>query len=470
METHRSVSLLLLLLTIGCSPTSTPQNNPPVSKPTVAASNVSEQHETVTTQESLTPKRFRHPDDRPDLNERRLTEAGIHRLESRRLILLTDRPPESVKHLLPLADAIFDFLTIECGPLNLAADGSDFQVTGCLIDDVKRFYAAQLMPPQNVELNHGRQQGYRFWMRHQADDYYQRHLLLHEFTHCYMHSDQQQPEPPPNWFLEGAAEVFATHQIDRDETRFAVLPEEWTGFEGWGRISEIARHIGPPVSEKFSVRPIPTIQDIQNPQSSLARDDGRYAFWWALCWMLRHHPDSAELWTSLCRSRDSGDLSVILNDARNQSGGRLEQDWLLFADAVCEGFEPNHSFARHRGESATDFQMILDADAGWQDSGWEFGKGDQCRVDCSGECVLATTSIPWVSEPQGITIEWYRGRPIGEVVAVLVDSDGRTISHRVPIGRSRVIQIPRSGRLWLQVNDSESSRHDNSGGYRVSIK
>jgi len=379
---------------------------------------------------------------------------------------------------------------------------------------------------ESVEFNHGLQRGYRFWMRHQNDDYYERHLLLHEFAHCFTHSDQQHTRTKgvrprfsgagpagaahqrglaplvrlPEWFLEGSAEVFATHRLtahgrekgvnsllpatgspgavhQRDLTplwEFAVIPDGWDGFDGWGRVSEITRHAGPAVADDLLRRSIPLLADVQNPSSSLRQDDGRYAFWWALCTLLRHHPEYAADWKQLCGARRTDDFTAIqqLLDARAK--GKLVTDWLLFAESVCEGFDVQRSFPRHAEtrESGRDIAgtlMQLRADFGWQDSGFDFAAGDYIRIDCDGLCSLAMTTAPWISEPQGITIGWYRGRPVGEVLAVLVDSEGG-ISRRFPVGRSRRLRIPRPGRLWLQINDSEASRHDNSASFQVTFR
>ncbi len=125
-------------------------------------------------------------DDRPPLNEPLLQANGIHVLRSRRLVLLTDLDPEAVQNLPPLADHLFEALEAALGKLPSAIDGSEFQVTGCIMAARERFEACQLLPTAELTIKHGRHFNYRFWMFSPESEYYRRHLMLHEFVHCFM--------------------------------------------------------------------------------------------------------------------------------------------------------------------------------------------------------------------------------------------------------------------------------------------
>ena len=419
---------------------------------------------------ALTAPRHRLPNDRPDLNPERLRVAGIHRLESGRLILLTDRSPDGLEDLPQLADELFDYLQQVCGPLRPAADDTAFQVTGCLMVDEARFSLAGLIPPKVVGMRHGQQLGYSFWIRDQPDDYYLRHLLLHEFVHCYMTCETGLGDIPPAWFMEGAAEVFATHQSNRSATVFSVIPHEHRGFEGWGRISEIRRRLQESTVKTAFRRIIPTLDEVLEPSESLQHDDGRYAYWWAVCWMLDNHPDFMDDWTKLCRTRGRMAFAERMAALKSRAKNRLRSDWLLFMDCLCEGFDASRSFAawrKHRFKSESELALL--ATAGWQDTGHWLHEGVICDIRCDGSCVLAKTTVPWVAEPQGITLNYNQSRPLGEVVALIVDPENGRVSHRIPIGRSRRLIAPISGRLWLQINDSAAQRADNSGALTVKI-
>ncbi|MGV2333399.1 MAG UNVERIFIED_CONTAM: hypothetical protein LVR18_04465 [Planctomycetaceae bacterium] len=140
---------------------------------------------TVAAQSQL-PTGFRLPDDRPPLDTAALNAAGLTLLKSRHLLLVTDAPAEDVYGLPDLADEFFAALCKTLPPLKPAADGSEFQVTGFLMEAPERFQQAGLLPDEKFVIRHGRHLGYRFWMRNQPSAYYRRHLLLHEFVHCWM--------------------------------------------------------------------------------------------------------------------------------------------------------------------------------------------------------------------------------------------------------------------------------------------
>lgn len=413
---------------------------------------------------------FRIPKAPLQLNSQRLAAAGIHLLQSKRLILLTDRDPDSVRNLPKLADDFYEYLVRQCGPLRPSPSGSEFQAIGCLMQDQERFEAAGLVPGRVVEMVHGQQLGYRFWMRDQTEDYYRRHLLLHEFAHVYMTCDTGLNDIPPAWFMEGAAEVFATHTIGDNQPSFGVIPTQFAGMEDWGRISTIRRQRSDRATSNFQWQSIPSFNEVQFPQGKLAHDQARYAWWWAYSWMLKHHPDYSSDWATLCHLRGQQEFQQHTEELERRYGDRLAQDWLLFADSVCEAFDADRSFPRHRKpENEAPSELLLDAALGWQDTGWTLQPDDSIQIQASGQCVVNHTSAPWVAEPNGITLEYNQGRPIGEVLAVFVAEAGHQLSRRISVGYGRTISVPRPCRLWLQVNDSAASRAENSGSYTIHL-
>ena len=87
-------------------------------------------------------------------------------------------------------------------------------------------------------------------------------------------------------------------------------------------------------------------------------------WWWALAWMLSHHPDYSTDWTALCHSRGSAEFQKLMNTMQQRYGRRLDSDWLLFADSVCEQFDPQRSFAIYLEDgTARPDRLTLTADA-----------------------------------------------------------------------------------------------------------
>ena len=248
--------------------------------------------------------RLRLPDDRPSINDQRLKQVGIHRYESKRLLLLSDLPREKVKHLPALADQLFQALEKYFGRLPLAIDDSEFQVTGCIIGDESKFHSAGLMRDGQFTINHGRHFNYRFWMYNVDDDYYRRHLMLHEFTHCFMSCESGMQNIPPLWYFEGMAELFATHRFESTtgNTQFAILPDKYDGFEGWGRISELRRSLKV-VSGGTEVAPgqllAQTLAEVTPDIVDSFLTDIQYAASWAVCWFFKHHPATSQSFSDL---------------------------------------------------------------------------------------------------------------------------------------------------------------------------
>ena len=58
---------------------------------------------------------------------------------------------------------------------------------------------------------------------------------------------------------------------------------------------------------------------------------------------------------------------------------------------------------------------LIKADRGWQSSRWRLEEGDTYRITAEGRVVLGSDPQPWVCEPQGVSIQYYRGKPRGTI-------------------------------------------------------
>jgi len=414
---------------------------------------------------------YRTPQPDPQLNSKRLADAGIHVLESERLILLTDRDPESVREIPVLADALYRVLEQQCGVLRPEPSGTKFRAIGCLMSEMERFQAAGLVPNAVLDMRHGEQTGYRFWARDQQTNYYRRHLVLHEFVHAYMTTDTVQGDVPSRWFLEGAAEFFATHSASTESPEFGVIPTSFEGFEDWGRISTIRRRRHDRPSEEINFQELPSLNDVFNEETGQGGEEGNYSWWWAIAWMLSEHPEYSASWNRLCQCRGTAEFEHEMSEIMTTHGTRLRTDWLLFVESLSETFDKARSFpVHHPVATSSQTEISLSAERGWQDTGWEMMPGESVSLTCSGQCVLNETTGPWIAEPNGITLEYNQGCPIGEVVAVLVTSEGKKVSRRIKVGLNAQITATQPSRLWLQINDDAGSRSNNSGKYIVRIQ
>ena len=203
-----------------------------------------------------------------------------------------------------------------------------------------------------------------------------------------------------------------------------------------------------------------------------SENESDYAKWWAISWMLQANPNYRPLIDILKPLRRREEFMAAENTIRSQLGHRLETDWLLFAETAELGFDVARSFPVHRNESAAaslPHTTKLLADRDWQDTGIRLQAGESVLVKCDGSFSLDEPADQWISEPQGISVDYVRGFPLGQVVAVLVAADGQTLTHRFSIGRETTIQATGDVEVWMQVNDSCASRDNNSGSVNVSF-
>jgi hypothetical protein len=415
------------------------------------------------------------PDDdrpRPDLDS--LGLKGIRCFESKRLRLYTDLPEDLAATLPPLADRLHETLEAYFGPLPSMPGGGSFQVNGYLMRDRSRFDATGLVPFDLPQIQHGRHRGYEFWMNDQTSDYYRRHLLLHEYTHCFMTITPHPLRLRP-WYIEGMAERFATHVVNDADApaRFDVFPSGPDRFEGWGRVQLVREAIraGEP-------RTAPEVFAMAG--ADFATDNRLYAWSWAMCRFLEDHPLSRERFRQVSRVVDPDDPDRSFVRVFREVEAELAQDWWLFAHHLCYGFDLERAattFSKDQSQGGSGPTVVsVRADRGWQGSGSRVEKGRRYRVRAEGRCVLATTTKPWASEPDGVSIRYNEGRPIGRLLGtVRPESEGRGprpvgMLDEISLGSATEFTAPRTGTLYLRVNDFWNELADNMGEYTVSLE
>lgn len=428
----------------------------------------------VWSQEVGAAVRTRPADDRPGHDDARLTELGIHRYESRRLRLYSDIDPAVARTLPPLIDAAYPAWVKYFGELPPAPDGSEFQLTGYLMRDRGLFLDSGLLPEELVDFRHGKHQGYRFWMAEQQYDYYRRHLLIHEATHCFMMIVPSRSRPPL-FYLEGMAELFGSHQLENDSSvQFRVMPTDPTREVGFGRIEMIQRAVAAGEPKSFSGA-------IGLSAAEFARSRSEpYAWSWAVCAFLDTHPDCRDQFRELARVQDGDEFRQRLAELFAPDRDRLSLEWELFVRSLEYGYDIERAAIDWQSGAASDpmeaVPVEVIANRGWQSSGVALRSGRSYDIRATGEVVLAMEPKPWRSEPQGVTIRYSGGVPIGRLTGiVLPDLDTSFDADSPPspifsLGSEATIRPERNGVLYLRVNDAWNSLANNQGSYRVEIQ
>jgi hypothetical protein len=419
----------------------------------------------------LRPRRpaYRPPDRRTKYDAEQLSRAGIGTLESRRLRLHTDLDFHEVEHLAALVDQLYDALEEYFGPLPPDRQGREFQMTGYVMRDVERFREQRLVPQGLPAVHHGRHRANEFWVQEQLTADYRRHLVLHEATHCFMTFVEDQSEPA--WYLEGMAELFGTHQTDSQGiTRFRAMPKSAADIEGFGRVEMLQAAVE--ADQRLTLDEVSRL-------AAVAFDSGiGYAWGWAACAFLDGNPRSRDAFRQLVRSTDPSAFSAAFLERFPSSDHELAIEWSLFIEHLEYGYDLDRSAIAFR--SGTDLQYGQPArscelltDRGWQSSGVRVEALSQYTVTCTGQYTLADHPKPWVCEPQGVSIRYVDGMPLGQVLAAILPdephADDRPFQRVLTVGRQKTFTAPLSGTLYLRINDRSSSLHDNRGQVAITI-
>lgn len=412
---------------------------------------------------------FRPSDSRPSHDDQRLIELGIRTFESKHLKLYTDIDPAIARMLPPLMDQAYAAWEEYFGPLPPDREGRDFQMTGYIMADRDKFRTTGLLPDDLPEFNHGRHRGQQFWMNDQEFEYYRRHLMLHEGTHCFM--TVMPGVAMPLWYLEGMAELFGTHELAEDGTaRFRVMPDDRERFAGQGRITMVANLVADGQRK--------TLQDVARLRSrDFLKNDG-YAWAWALCKFLDTHPRDRDRFRQLGKHMTDGQFQTVLLQLFEPDLPDRETEWQLFIASIQYGYDIERAAIDFRpgtplpmtSEPAT---REIATDRGWQSSGVLVEAGKFYHLSATGEFTLADVPKPWISEPQGISFRYFDGMPLGILLAAIRGdaSDNTTSMLRVlPVGREMTFEAPLTGTLYLRINDDWSQLRDNRGTARVEIR
>jgi hypothetical protein len=381
------------------------------------------------------------------------------------MVLYTDIDPAVARTLPPVIDHLYDAWVAYFGPLPPNREGTDYQVTGYLMRDKALFREFGLLPLDVPYFHHGRHRGVEFWMNDQEYDYYRRHLMIHEATHCFMTT---MPDGrAPVWYLEGMAELFGTHEIADDGTVvFRVMPYDRHVFAGHGRITMI--------NEAVAAGEIKSLDDVASLRANDFLDGPPYAWAWTLCKFLDTHPRYRQRFRSLGGYMAGAQFATMLERLFHTEHSELETEWLLFVNNLEYGydiertaidFRPGYSLPAAGRSDA----VKIAADRGWQSSGVRVERGRDYLVQAAGRFSVAQTPKPWISEPDGISFRYVDGRPLGLLLAWIHPdaAEAGPKRHSLPpviaIGANKRFTAEVTGTLYFRVNDSFSELADNAG-------
>jgi hypothetical protein len=398
------------------------------------------------------------------VDEARIAAAGIRKLSGRHLTLFTDLPPGEKIDSLP---AVFDLALPQwCQYFGIPTESpADWRVIGTLIRDKALFQKVGLLPRDASDVHQGYFNLGRIWVFEQTSTYYQRHLLLHEGTHAFMQTFLGGTGPP--WYAEGMAELLGTHRWQYGRLTLDYMPVSRDEVPLLGRVRL--------VQDAVAAHRAKHLQTILDFGPDAHRETEAYAWCWALAALLDKHPRYRERFRALSHCVQ-GDLNREFHRLFAADQRQLAEEWQLFAVEMQYGYD----FARCAidftpgAPLAADGKLVrVAADRGWQNSGLRLQAGARYQLTASGRYQLASPPNTWWCEPGGVSIHYFRGWPLGILLAAVRDPDraeGTTgLVRPMVVGLGASLVPEESGTLYFKVNDSPGELYDNSGSLSVQV-
>lgn len=417
---------------------------------------------------------YRRSDNRPRHDDAKLAQLGIRRYASKRAILYTDIDPAVAAQLPTYIDQAYAAWVKYFGPLPPNREGTEFQVTGYIMKDESQFKQAGLVPVRLPPFLVGRHWENRFWMYQQKWAYFTRHTMIHEATHCFMYALRDLRFSV--WYMEGMADYFGTHWRDeKGVTHFGVMPPDPRDFRGFARIDFVQRYVK--AGKPWSIRRV---------RQLVADDTGHkepyaYAWSWALCKFLDGHPKYRKRFRELGGVLTSLRFQYEMGQFLKSHAPHIDTEWALFIRGLDYGYDLERAaidFAAGRPLTTANPVKSFDlaTNRGWQSSKVRLEKGKTYRVTATGKFIIAEKPKPWVCEPQGVSIRYTDGKPLGMVVGMIVpekpsaDAASAEAPPVIPIGRGRTFTAAETGTLYVRVNDFWSQLENNTGELKVRVE
>jgi hypothetical protein len=300
----------------------------------------------------------------------------------------------------------------------------------------------------------------------QPGNYYTRHLLLHEGTHAFMRWFLGGLGAP--WYTEGMAELIGIHSWQDSKLQLNFRLTDRRQAEYWGRIKIIKEDRDADkrmtLSQIFAI-PTPAFREVRN-----------YAWSWAACEFLSKHPLSKEAFSKLpaFAEKNHAQFNQQLEPKIAQHKSRLQQDWQLFINEIDFGYEVPRAALRNI-VAVNENQYQLDVGYGWQISPLQIESGQILQIRTKGRFIVANVDDQnWPCESEGITIEYYNGRPLGQLLIGVLPEGSRASDDKLLDGtsvtNSKRWTAPISGTVCFRINESPAKLDDNRGQLEIFIR
>lgn len=393
---------------------------------------------------------------------------GFQRLKGKYVDVITDLPIDAEIRSLP---AVFDAAVPRwCEEFDMdLEDVADWHVEAFIMLRRDEFQKAGFIPSKLPAFPYGFQFGNQVWVVEQPSPYYRRHLLLHEGTHWFMNRKYGDHGPP--WFMEGTAEWLGTHRWDGKNLTMGIVPKTKVEVEYWGRISLIQQQLTDGVA--------PSLEEILRYDSKAHQNVEAYAWSWAAVIFLKNHPDTSQAFNELLEQKMTSDQTLTrwLFRKLQSQWPQIRREWNAMLTELEYGYDPGNGMlavsrlAKPIGEKPV--TLMLAANRTWQTPNVKIAEGDTIIIEANGEYSVGDNPKPWRCQPAGVTLEYYRGEPLGKLMMTVSGTlDKEQYSQPIEViavGEQLKYTAKHDGELHFRINESNSGLGDNSGKVTVTI-
>ena len=395
----------------------------------------------------------------------RVTAAGIERLKGKYVDLYTDvRDKSATEDLVRVFDAA---IPKWCDYFGVAPERTvDYRLSAIVIADRNEtgaFRKAGLMPNDLPDFLAGYNRGHEMWVFLQPGDYYTRHLLLHEGTHAFM--QWFLGGSGPAWYSEGMAELLGLNRWQEGKLKLGYRVRSNLECPYWGRVKIIRED----VSKEEGM----SLDEVMNISSISFRQVRAYAWSWAACNFLSHHPLTRDAFGKLAaRAHNQGaTFNRSFQKSIEKHRSQIDRDWNLYINEMVYGYDVERGLLTAAKAADEGRSVEVRSDFSWQQTPWKVKRGDRFRLSAAGrfEVLFADRRLP--CEAGGITIDYYRGNPLGELMLGVLNEQGPNPAgftvEPLAVGLGGEFVAPATGSICLRINGSPARVVGNRGQLKV---
>ncbi|MGH7139606.1 MAG: hypothetical protein ACREHD_28025, partial [Pirellulales bacterium] len=267
-------------------------------------------------------------------------------------------------------------------------------------------------------------------------------------------------------YMEGLAELLGTHQLVDGKLTLGYFPADPETVPFWGRIRL--------VQDTVRAGQALSIVEVMAYPINAELENEAYGWCWAIAAFFDGHPRYRQRFRQLLDEAAGDDFNRRFAELFADDWPALNIEWQTFIHEVDFGYDLVRNAIEFRaGEplAETGQTVSVAADRGWQSSGVHLQAGMRYQLTASGRYQVAKEPKPWWCEPGGVTIRYYRGQPLGKLLALLVpdDVEENAWPQPVAIGQQGEMVADRGGTLYLRINDLPGELADNAGSLEVRI-